>query len=122
MTEQAQAIDGIVPEFLVGDRLRRARELTELDRQDFAREIGVARSTVSNVENGITQPSRLVLRAWAMRTGVSFTWLRDGWAPWGSNPQPAGSVDAQVIELRPRSAPQPVGYVSAQVAPLCASA
>ena len=104
MTTQAH---GVIPEFTLGDRLRKARELTGLDQGDFAAEIGVSRNSVSNAETGATRPIRVTLRAWSMRTGVPIEWLLTGqapdphggghgWAPWGSNPQPADYGYAQV--------------------------
>lgn len=71
----------VIPEFSVRDRLRKARELTGLDRQDFAAEIDVSRNTVTNYEMGHTTPKRLVLKAWALRTGVPLVWLETGIAP-----------------------------------------
>ena len=93
-----------VPTFTVGDRLKKARELAGYEQGDFAELIGVSKSTVSNHERDITRPKVIVLRAWAMATGVPMEWLEtgkeppagppsgpdesNGWAPWGSNPQP----------------------------------
>lgn len=101
---------GIVPPVLEQHRLQIARELTGLDRQDFAAELGVSRNTVSSTENGRTKPSRLLLKAWALRTGVSLTWLETGeaptpppgWAPRGSNPEPAVYVHRRA-DLRRRN-------------------
>ena len=68
-----------IPEFTIGDRLRKARELTGLDQGPFADEIGVSRGTVSNYEAGKTTAiKRLYLRTWAMRTGVPVEWLATG--------------------------------------------
>lgn len=73
--------DNDVPEWTMADRLRKARETTGLDQGDFAAELGVSRGTVSNYEHGHVRPREVVLRAWAMRTGVSLGWLRDGDPP-----------------------------------------
>lgn len=64
----------------VADRLRKARELTDLKPADFADEIGVSRSTIKNYEapgwNRERKP--IVLKAWALRSGVSYDWLVNG--------------------------------------------
>lgn len=72
---------GIIPPVLMKHRLQIARETTGLNAQDFAAEIGVAKNTVYNAENGARRPSRLVVRAWAMRSGVPVEWLETGQAP-----------------------------------------
>lgn len=69
---------GVVPEFHIGDRLRKARESTGMSQGAFAARLGVARNTVSRSELGQTHPHRLVLRAWAEATGVSLEWLESG--------------------------------------------
>ena len=87
--------------FHVGDRLRKAREATGLDRQTFADEIGQSRKTVSAYENWVDlkAPRESTLRQWSMATGVSLHWLKTG-------EQPPGPL-AQLVELRtfnPKSA------------------
>lgn len=90
---------GQVPSWTLGDRLRKARTFAGLEQAELAAELGIARNSVANYELGHTRPRRPVLLAWAMRTGVSLGWLTEeerprpdgdaGWAPRGSNPQPA---------------------------------
>lgn len=73
------SVAGIVPEWTLGDRLRKARELTGLDRAAFALELGVSRNTVSAYElNERAKPRVVVLRSWALRCGVSQQWLETG--------------------------------------------
>lgn len=80
MTQQQTA--RLVPTWTVGDRLRKARELTGLDAVEFADAIGVHRDTVANYEKGNTsRPRRVVLNAWAARTGVDYEWLMTGQMP-----------------------------------------
>lgn len=74
-------VDGLVPEWSMADRLRKARELTGLDQTEFADEIGVSRGTVSRYERGEATAKRPILTVWAMRTGVPLTWLTTGAAP-----------------------------------------
>lgn len=72
--------DDRVPEWTVGDRLRAAREKkAQLDQAPFAELIGVSRGTVSNYERGTVDHYKpIVLRAWAMATGVPLEWLETG--------------------------------------------
>lgn len=71
---------GTVPEWTLTDRLRKARELTELNAEDFAAELNVSRSTVHNYESPTYNKKRrvIVLKAWAMRAGVDYGWLVTG--------------------------------------------
>ena len=103
MTEQPAT--GVIPEFTIGDRLRKARELTGLDRAEFAGELGISRNTVNNYEAGHTRPRLLALRAWAMRTGVPLTWLQTGAAPRRGRPDEGLNSDAK--RARRDSNPQP---------------
>jgi transcriptional regulator with XRE-family HTH domain len=70
----------------MGDRLRKARQVTGLEQSEFAAELGVSRGTVLNYENDRVKPRLIVLRAWSLRTGVPLHWLRDG-----EKPQPVGA-------------------------------
>ena len=92
---------GVIPEWTMGDRLRKARSLTGQTTREFADTLGVSQATVTNAENDHRAVRRITLRAWAMATGVPVEWLEhgvtpqggpDGWAPWGSNPQPTDYV------------------------------
>lgn len=67
----------LIPKFTAGDRFRKAREITGLDRKQFAELIGLHRETVARCEADGTKKA-LVLRAWAQATGVDEMWLRDG--------------------------------------------
>lgn len=84
---------GTIPEFTIGDRLRKARELTGLEQGPFADELGIARGTVGNYEHGRVAPRKVVLKAWAMRTGVPFEWLATGVAPTQEGPGPGVNQD-----------------------------
>ena len=72
---------GIIPQWSLADRMRKAREVTGLDQTEFGERIGASRATVSNAERGNTTPSRLVIRAWALGSGVPLVWLETGNAP-----------------------------------------
>ncbi len=76
-----------MPEFTVSDRLRKAREHAGMEQAELAELMGVARNTVSNNEKGKVAPRRIVMKAWALATGVSPQWLETGIAP---QPEPEG--------------------------------
>lgn len=100
-----------VPEFDIHDRLRKARELSGLDRAALADEIGVSRNTIGNYEGRATSHLKpIVLRQWALRTGVPYQWLLtgegsrhdrgpDGLPRLDSNQQPSGYTGSQVSGL-----------------------
>ena len=69
---------GFVPKLTLGQRLRIARETTGLEQREFAEELGTSRQTIGAAENGRAKPRELLLRAWALRTGVSLEWLKTG--------------------------------------------
>ena len=101
MTEMQREV---IPQFTMSDRLRKARELTGLDKGQFADELGVSRNSVANAEAGHSQPRRITLRAWALRTGVPLEWLETGKTPAGQSPS-GGSHQDEVRHqgLEPRT-------------------
>lgn len=86
------APNGLVPEFTIGDRLRKARETAGMDQGELAEAMGVSRRTVSNNESGHVKPRVIVIRAWALATGVSVEWLESGKVPEGGGPDSGLSV------------------------------
>lgn len=73
---------GVVPQWTIADRLRKAREVTGMDQRQFADHIGISRNTVTNYETGkTTRFSRPMLAAWAMATGVRLDWLEGNEGP-----------------------------------------
>lgn len=120
----------VIPEWTFADRLRKSRQIAGMDQRVFALHLGVKSSAYAQWEAGNNKPRDVVAVAKRVEllTHVPATWLLDlgdGWAPWGSNPQPTVGAVAQVIAFdradgaRRRSLhPQPSGYVSAQVAGL----
>ena len=99
---------GTVPEFDIHDRLRKARDIVGLDQQTLGDEIDVSRNTVVHYENGSTKRLKpIVLKQWALRTGVPYEWLMTGEEP----PQaPDGGDELPRLE----SNQQPSGYASSQ--------
>lgn len=69
--------DGI-PQWTLGDRLRKARTAAGLDRQHLADDFGVSARTVSNYENDQTRAPKLVIREYALRCRVPVEWLETG--------------------------------------------
>ena len=67
--------------------MRKAREITGLDRAQFAELVGISAKTVLNYETGATTRIKpLVRRAWAMATGVPASWLETGETPRSGDP------------------------------------
>lgn len=72
---------GLVPEWTIADRLRKARESAGYGQVEFSQRTSMARGTISAAENGKRVPSRANIRLWAMATGVPFEWLVNGETP-----------------------------------------
>lgn len=70
-----------VPTFDQADRLAKARKHAGMDQAGLADAIGISRNSVGNYESGKTAPRPIVLRAWAMATGVPVEWLEHGQLP-----------------------------------------
>lgn len=91
---------GAVPEWTVGDRLRKAREVTGLDQRQFAERLGVSRQTITNAEKGHVAVRRITLNAWALATGVSVAWLETGVVPSSGPERPDGVTALYPFPLR----------------------
>ena len=83
--------EGFVPEFSMGDRLRKAREHTGMTTREFADHIGVSQKTINNAEADKHGVRKIVLNAWSLATGVSVEWLKDGTVSGG----PGGGGNSQ---------------------------
>lgn len=70
--------DAVVPEWTLGDRMKKAREHAGLSQGELAARIGISMSSVSRYEVDKTAPGRPVLLSWALCTGVSLEWLLGG--------------------------------------------
>ncbi len=101
MTELRNGNMGI-PQWTLGDRLRKAREQRGLGVQDLANELGISRNSVGNYESGRTRPPRPTLIVWSMRCGVPIEWLQTGIA---AGPETDGDGSAE--RARRDSNPQP---------------
>ena len=93
----------LVPEWTLGDRLRKARELAGLQAVQLADDLGINRHSVANYETGRTSPRRLVIEAWARRTGVSLHWLQNGESPRPDGPDGGSEQEVRHQGLEPRT-------------------
>lgn len=95
---------GEVLVFTRGDRLRKARERLGLDQGPFAEHIGVSRNTVSSYErDGTERVKPIVIRMWAMATGVDEHWLMHGEGPTPGGPKGEPSraaLDSPFLDTR----------------------
>jgi transcriptional regulator with XRE-family HTH domain len=80
------------PAFSMGDRLRKARELTGLEKQVFAEQIGIHRDSLTKYESDRQAPRPPVLMAWALATGVDLEWLKTGAEEQTSGPTGGGGA------------------------------
>lgn len=69
---------GCAPAFELRHRMALALEVAGITRDDIATELDVHRNTISNYLSGRTAPTRAVLIAWHLRTGVPLAWLESG--------------------------------------------
>lgn len=89
-----------IPQFTMGDRLRKARSLTGLTVAEFAEKIGVSDRTINNAEGDKRAVRKITLNAWALATGVPVDWLETGHHPEGpGDPGSAGTESAHSTEL-----------------------
>jgi transcriptional regulator with XRE-family HTH domain len=83
---------GTVPEWSMGDRLRKARVETGMSVDEFAARCLVSAKTVNNYEGDKVAQRPLVIEKWAAVTGVNLEWLRTGHVG-GDTPPPGPGVD-----------------------------
>lgn len=78
---RAEHARGFVPQWTLGDRLRKARLTTGLGIVEFAEKVGISRVTVRNAESDRTEPQMNTIKLWALATGVNYEWLLNGTTP-----------------------------------------
>jgi hypothetical protein len=66
---------GLVPEWDMADRMRKALRHGGLTVAAMAEYPGVSRQSVENWTGGRIEPGTQTLRLWALRTGLSYDWL-----------------------------------------------
>jgi transcriptional regulator with XRE-family HTH domain len=92
-----------VPEWTLGDRLRKSLDHSGVGYQEMADYLGLrSTNTIGNYIAGRTKPSVLTLRAWSELTGVSLTWITYGDT---GGPAPRPSLRGPSKEV-----PPPPGY------------
>lgn len=91
---------GIVPNWTVADRARKAREYADLTQGELADQLGMARTSLARVEQGKAEPRRTTLIGISFATGVSLEWLETGETPGGDEPTGGEVVRHQGIEPR----------------------
>ena len=82
-----------IPQWTLGDRLRKARATTGLNTRDFAERIGVSQPTVTSAENDRSKVRRITINDWSLATGVPMRWLETEKTPTG--PGPDGGLDVE---------------------------
>ena len=68
---------GLVPEWDLADRMRKAMRAADVGVQEMADYLGVSRNAVGTWINGRIEPRTQTVRLWALRTGVPYAWLTD---------------------------------------------
>lgn len=96
-----------IPEWDLADRMRKALRHADVGVAQMATYLGVTRGTISTWINGRIHPSTQTIRLWALRTGVPFEWLKDGYLP----------TSARRADLRPS---QPLRYLRPLLTPAAA--
>ena len=96
---RATGTKGAIPEIGVRHRVAIAREFAGLKQADLARELGMSRSVLASIEQGVRDPRRGEIIAIAFATGVDLNWLENGETPAG-DPGGGDAVRHQGIEPR----------------------
>ena len=120
---QRSDVGGFPFAFDMADRLDKAMRVAGLTREDMAEALDVSVGTVGNYRSGRTEPSKLQIKEWAVRTGAPFEWLLTGHEPSDptnrriSVPKVAGSipVGGTIIQFPSRT---PVAVDRGTVAPV----
>ena len=62
----------------LGNRLKEVRKIMSLNQEQFAKDIGISRAHVSNMENGNDNPSSALLKLICMKYNIEESWLING--------------------------------------------
>ena len=98
-----------VPEFTLGDRLRKAREFSGMDMQELAAAIDVHRQSISRYESGSAIPRKHVILSWSLVTGVDPEWIQGGAASSTNVEQTSGTTDCEskaILHVNSRGIPR----------------
>ncbi|MBF4613258.1 helix-turn-helix domain-containing protein [Curtobacterium sp. VKM Ac-1376] len=107
MTMHPVGQPGFIPRWTTADRLRKAREASELEQQDMADRTGLSRTTVSNYERGAVKPRRAGMIAWSLATGVPLQWLLTGQTETENAPGPDGGTEGDSDGVRSKGLEPP---------------
>ena len=75
MTNAHRQTERLRPEFLIGDRVRKAREVADMSQADLAKSLGINRNKLSAMEKNEFSPSLDQVRTISDVTGVDYNWL-----------------------------------------------
>lgn len=62
----------------INQRLREVRKILGLNQEKFAKELGVSRTHISNMENGNDNPSSALIKLICMKYNIDENWLING--------------------------------------------
>ena len=62
----------------MNERIKQIRKHFNLTLDEFGDRLGITKSSLSKIENGINNPAERTLRLICREFGVSYDWLRDG--------------------------------------------
>lgn len=68
----------MIPEWRLADRVRRAVDFGNVDKQEWADECGVSIKTVYNWISGHSRPRRVYLKELSRLSGVPLEWIESG--------------------------------------------
>lgn len=90
----------LVPEFGVGDRLRKARELKGLSQGGFGALVGLSHKVIGNMERGTTPIDGLQIYGWAEICDIDPLWIKTGEGSPRPDPQgPDGGIPNNVHQI-----------------------
>jgi transcriptional regulator with XRE-family HTH domain len=111
LARQAPDPDALVPDWTLGDRMRKALDVSGTPVHEIAEYLDVSRQTIGRWLHDRGPVKRHVLITWAATTGVDLWWLetgtaglenqtgRDQYAIRDSNPEPADMSSARRLTL-----------------------
>lgn len=85
-----------VPQFQLHHRLALALEASGVEPADMAEDLGVHVNSIHNWMGGRTNPKLGMIKLWALRTGVPYTWILDGVEP-GDSPEQVKRPDRWTV-------------------------
>lgn len=98
MTVSTQTVAGLIPQWTLGDRMKKAREHAGLSQSALSATAGIGRTAIVSYETDKIEPPRPAMLAWSMATGVPYEWICHG--------------DMRPCDYRPRGIPAGQGIES----------